>query len=264
VSGSSGAGAARTGAPAGPPRPGFADALAAIEGVEGWLSTGQARRLWDRARELAPGAQIVEIGSYRGRSAIVLARGAPDGVAVVAIDPHAGNDRGPRQIRGSKEKGEADHRAFTANLERAGVASAVRHVRRPSQSALDVVEGPVDLLYVDGAHRFEPARGDIANWGARVRPGGALLIHDAFSSIGALLRLLALGSDFRYVGRTRSLAEYRRAEPALRGRARAANAARQLGQLPWFARNVLIKLALVLRLRPLARALGHHSGDWPY
>ena len=34
--------------------------------------------------------------------------------------------------------------------------------------------------------------------------------------------------------------------------------------LPWFARNVLIKVALVMRARPLLRLLGHDSDDWPY
>ena len=51
------------------------------------------------------GEQIVEIGSFRGRSTIVLASGAPDGVAVVAIDPHAGNDRGPQEIDGLRRRG---------------------------------------------------------------------------------------------------------------------------------------------------------------
>ena len=245
----------------------FEEALAAARGVEGWLSDDQARRLWDRARVVPPGGQIVEIGSYRGRSAIVLGRAAGDRTEVVAIDPHAGNDRGPQQIQGTAEEGEADNRAFHANLDRARVADAVRHVRRRSQDALRVVSGGVDLLYVDGAHRFSPARNDIASWGARVRPGGTMLVHDAFSSIGvtlALIRLLAFGGEFAYVGRSRSLAEYRRVEHPLRPGERARNAARQLAQLPWFARNVLVKLALVLRVRPLARLLGHRSGEWPY
>jgi predicted O-methyltransferase YrrM len=246
----------------------FASVLAAIEDVEGWLSDDQARRLWERARRLPSGARIVEIGSYRGRSTIVLARAAPEGTTVVAIDPHAGGDRGPQQIHGTAEQGQSDHEAFVANLERAGVRDAVRHVRKPSQDALGDVDGELDLLYVDGAHRFGPASADIARWGERVRPGGTLLIHDAFSSIGvtlALARLLFFGRDFRYVGRLRSLAEYRRAESPLGPRARAANAARQIGQLPWFARNVLVKVLLVARLRPLARALGHPPGDeWPY
>ena len=118
------------------------------------------------------------------------------------------------------------------------------------------MEGPADVLYVDGAHRYRPARDDIARWGPRVRPGGTMLVHDAFSSIGvtlALGRTLFLGSDFAYTGRTGSLAEYRRTE--LRGTRRARNLLRQLRELPWFARNVLVKIALVTRLR---------RGDWPY
>jgi predicted O-methyltransferase YrrM len=245
----------------------FEDALADLHGVEGWLSDDQARRLWDRAREVPAGGAIVEIGSYRGRSAIVLARASGAGVRVTAVDPHAGNDRGPRQIEGSSEEGEADNRAVRANLERAGVSGSVEHVRRPSAEALGDVEGTFDLLYVDGAHRYGPARDDIAGWGARVAPGGTLLVHDAFSSIGvtlALLRLLFLGREFTYRGRTRSLAEDRRAERPLRGLARARNAARQAAQLPWFARNVLVKVALVLRVPGLPRALGHRSREWPY
>ena len=108
---------------------------------------------------------------------------------MIAIDPHAGNDRGPQQIEGTATEGELDNAAFRANLERAGVAERVRHVRLPSQDALAELPGEVDLLYVDGAHRYGPARDDLARWGARVRPGGRMLVHDAFSSIGVTLAI---------------------------------------------------------------------------
>ena len=42
---------------------------------------------------------------------------------------------------------------------------------------------PIDVLYIDGAHRYGPARADIRDWGARVTDGGTMLIHDSFSSI---------------------------------------------------------------------------------
>jgi len=240
----------------------FEAAMEAAAGVEGWLSEDQARRLWQHARSAE---RIVEIGSYRGRSAIVMARAAGDGAELVAIDPHAGNDRGPREIEGSAEDGESDFHAFRANLERAGVGSRVRHVRLPSQDALDAVEGELDLLYVDGAHRYGPARDDLRRWGRRVRPGGHMLVHDSFASLGvtlAITRLLVAGGEFRYLGRAGSLAEYVRER--LSGRQRVANALRQLRELPWFARNLAVKLALVLGLRPLARLLGHRDGPWPY
>ncbi|MEJ7584538.1 MAG: class I SAM-dependent methyltransferase, partial [Acidimicrobiales bacterium] len=83
-----------------------------MDGVEGWMTEGQARRLWDRA-QLVPGTgRIVEIGSFRGRSTIVLARSARPGVEVVAIDPHAGNDRGPQEIDGYVDEATQDHAAF--------------------------------------------------------------------------------------------------------------------------------------------------------
>jgi hypothetical protein len=247
----------------------FEEALGAVSGVEGWMSSGQARRLWDRATAVPSGGRIVEIGSYRGRSAIVLAL-ASDGAAseVVAIDPHAGNDRGPQEIVGSVSEGEADNEAFRANLSAAGVAERVRHVRLPSSDALGAVPGEIDLLYVDGAHRYGPALDDLRRWGARVRPGGTMLVHDSFSSIGvtlALMRLLFLGRDFVYAGRERSLAEYRRVGVPLRAGERVRNLVRQAASLPWFARNVAIKVAILARApMPLLRLLGHSSRDWPY
>jgi SAM-dependent methyltransferase len=236
-----------------------------LDGVEGWLTDAQASRLSKAAAQVPPGGRIVEIGSYRGRSTIVLARAAPHVAEVVAIDPHAGSDRGPRQWTGTAAEGDADAAVFRANVERAGIADRVRHVRRFSQEALDAVDGAVDLLYIDGAHRFRPAADDISRWGARVAPGGALLLHDAFSSIGVTLaigRHLLAGSEFRYIGRTGSLAEYRREAP--HGAARAATVGRQLAALPWFARNLAVKAALVAHRPRLARALGHRTGSWPF
>ena len=154
----------------------------------------------------------MEIGSFRGRSTIVLALAAGPGVEVVAIDPHAGNDRGPQELEGYGAAAATDRVVFESNLRRAGVADRVRHVAAFSVDAHDAVEDPIDVLYVDGAHRYRPARADIRDWGRRVTDGGTLLIHDAFSSVGVTLaigRELVAGRRFRYVGRSRSLAEYR-------------------------------------------------------
>jgi len=239
--------------------------MRAVQDVDGWLTDAQARRLWTAASRVAAGAQVVEIGSFRGRSTIVLARAVPEGTSVVAIDPHAGNDRGPQEIRGFEEAAEEDHAVFHRNVEQAGVADRVRHVRRFSADALDEVEGEIEVLYIDGAHRFGPARDDIVQWGRRVAPGGRLLMHDSFSSIGvtlALLSSLAVDSRFAYVGRDGSLTEYRRAD--LSPVQRVTKLLRHVAQLPWFLRNVVVKVAILAKLRPIARALGHDGETWPY
>jgi predicted O-methyltransferase YrrM len=253
--------ATRTPATVSPPR----DVVALVEEVEGWFSPEQIARLSARAAAVPAGGRVVEIGSFRGRSMIAIARSAGRGVEIVAIDPHAGNDRGPQEIEGFAAAAAQDSEVFLANLDRAGVRERVTYVRRFSHDALDVVPGPIDLLHIDGAHRFSPARDDVRRWGGKVAPGGTMLIHDAFSSVGVTAAIgaeLTLARGWRYIGRSRSLAEYRR-EP-LTGSARLANAGRQVAQLGWFARNLAIKLLVVARLGAVARLIGHDGETWPY
>lgn len=242
----------------------FDEVFRSIADVQGWMTRAQACRLWDRAAEARPGDRIVEIGSYHGRSAIVFASAAPSGVEVITIDPHGGNDRGPQQYEGEFEQGQQDHEAFVANLTRAQVLHRIRHVRKASQDATGDIPGLVQVVYIDGAHRYNPARADIVRWGDKVADDGVLLIHDSFSSVGVTLAIattLFFGSRFRYEGRSGTMTQYRRVHLDSAGRAR--NAARQLAQLPYLARNVLFKLLLLAGLRPVVRLLGG-TGEWPY
>jgi hypothetical protein len=79
----------------------------------------------------------------------------------------------------------------------------------------------------------------------------------------AQLLVLFASRRWRYIGRTRSLAEYRRED--LEAAAWASNVVRQGLDLPYFVRNGLIKLAMIVRLRRAARLLGlPDEDDWPY
>ena len=235
----------------------------ALDGVEGWFSPDQVERVAARAREVPAGGRVVEIGSFRGRSMVAIGLSAPEGVEIYAIDPHAGNDRGPQEIEGFEDEAAVDSKVFLDNLERAGVRERVTYVRKFSHDAHGDVPGDIDLLHIDGAHRFRPASDDIRAWGARVKPGGTMLIHDSFSSIGvtgAIAATLLASGQWSYQGRSRSLAEYRKVAPS----GRAGNIGRQLAQLPWFARNVLIKVLVTAKLGRVAKALGHDGESWPY
>ena len=86
-------------------------------------------------------------------------------------------------------------------------------------------------------------------------------MHDAFSSLGVtlgLLRTLATSSDLTYVGRTGSLARLRKARPT------PADRLRVLGEMPWWVRNLVVKVLLRLRLRGVARLLGHEGPADPF
>lgn len=237
-----------------------------IDGIDGWLSLDQVQALYEGATGCPAEGRIVEIGSFRGRSTIVLASAAPADAEIVAIDPHAGNDRGPQEIDGYEDAASEDRRAFERNLHTAGVGDRVRHIAKFSDDAHDDVDGPIDVLFIDGAHRFGPARRDIRAWGARVVDGGTLAIHDSFSSIGVTAAIaveLVPGRRFRYVGRARSLAIYRADLSASVGD-RLRNAVKQLAQLPWFVRNVALKILLTAGLGRLLRRFGRAEPEWPY
>ena len=132
------------------------EALAAVDGVDGWMSPDQVAELHRGARTTHPGERIVEIGSFRGRSTIVLAGGAPQGVEVVAIDPHAGNDRGPQEIDGYAAEADDDHERLprqpgAGRRGRPGPPRAPVQRRRPRRRRR-ADRGAL----IDGAHRYAP------------------------------------------------------------------------------------------------------------
>ena len=124
----------------------------ALDGVEGWFSPEQVARVVERASVVPATGRIVEIGSFRGRSMIAIARSAPEGAEIVAIDPHAGNDRGPQEIEGFEDEAAVDSKVFLTNLERAGVRDRVTYVRKFSHDAARRRAG----AHRPAAHRRRP------------------------------------------------------------------------------------------------------------
>lgn len=224
---------------------------ALVDGLPGWLTPDQAEVLFDAARAVDPGGTVVEIGSHHGKSTVTLGTGARPGVRVVAIDPFPSDWR----------YGEPDtEQSLRANLATAGLTDRVDVRVTTSAAARSAWVEPVDVVYIDGAHDVKSTREDL-RWAALLRPGGVLLVHDCFSSIGvtlAVLSSLLWSREVRYVGRTGSLARFERDRPSVSDRARI------VSELPWWLRNVGIKVALRLRLRPLAHAVGHHDEFDPY
>jgi predicted O-methyltransferase YrrM len=220
-------------------------------GIEGWLSVDQARVLFDAARSLPSGSTVVEIGSHRGRSTVMLAAGLPDGGRLVAVDPFDPDWR----------YGGPDTRdQLQASLTAAGVTDRVEVVPTTSRAARAAYVGAVDLLYVDGKHDYWTVRDDL-RWADRVPEGGTVLVHDAFSSLGvttALLRTLPVARRLTYVGRAGSLARLEVRRPAPADRLRPAR------ELAWWGRNLAVKVLLRIHLRPVARLLGHDDPADPY
>ena len=92
-----------------------------------------------------------------------------------------------------------------------------------------------------------------------------MLIHDSFSSVGvttAIATSLLYSRTWRYQGRSGSLAEYRRVPTSTREARR--STAEQLAALPWFLRNVGVKVLQALRLGRWTKVLGHEGSHPPF
>lgn len=224
---------------------------AEVDRIPGWLSRAQADLLQAVVRSVHPGpARVLEVGAHQGRSTCALA-GARRDVVVTTVDPFVSTRR---------YAGPAVRDLLVAHLARLGVEDRVTVLATTSAQARSTWVGEVDVLHVDGKHDYWTVTDDL-RWVEHVVAGGAVLVHDAFSSVGvtlALLRHVLPGRALAYRGRTGSMAHFVVRAPS------AADRARMLAELPWWVRNVGVKVLLRLRLRPVARLLGHTGADDPY
>jgi predicted O-methyltransferase YrrM len=148
--------------------------------VEGWLEDDEAELLIATTARALSGQRepqaIVEIGSYCGRSTIVLgsvARALAPTVKVYAVDPHDGNvgalDQGLQHTAPTLGR-------FTANIAAAELTGVVETIL---QRAQDVPwERPIGMLFVDGLHDYASVARDFRHFEEHVVPGGFVAFHD--------------------------------------------------------------------------------------
>ena len=230
----------------------FEDAWSHALAIEGWLTRDQARVLFDAAASLPAGSTVVEIGSHQGRSTVILGQAARAvGARVIAVDAF---------VDGRLFGGASTRDRFEANIAAAGLTDVVELVVGYSTKLRTGWDRKFDLLYVDGKHDYWTYTDDL-RWSRHLPERGEILVHDCFSSIGVTLgtvRSVLFGSRYTYVDRSRSLARFVLARPAFADRLRV------VGQLPWFAGNVFLKILLRLRLRTAAGWFGHRGPYDPF
>jgi predicted O-methyltransferase YrrM len=138
--------------------------------IEGWLSDAQGCALFRAAAATTGKGLIVEIGSWKGRSTAWLASGARlAGARVYAIDPHTGSREDPEA---------ATLEAFRTNLAHAGLADVVDPLITTSAEAARALQGPIELLFIDGDHSYDAVRLDAELWLPKLVDGGIVMFHD--------------------------------------------------------------------------------------
>jgi predicted O-methyltransferase YrrM len=130
--------------------------------------------LYNLARDVEGGC-IVEVGSYRGRSAVALGHGSLDGqqAKVYAIEPHA-------EFVGERGGvfGPEDRAAFYQAMLRTGCYRIVRLVNLTSETVAPNWSEPIGLLFIDGDHSEAGVRRDWNCWSPHLTAGATIAFDD--------------------------------------------------------------------------------------
>jgi MMP 1-O-methyltransferase len=145
--------------------------------IEGYLSEKEGEFLYNTAKICSGRGVIVEIGSWKGRSTIYLAKGSKAGnnIKVYAVDPHQGT------------KDHQNHKVFNTfsefkeNLIKANVDDIVVPLVKTSEEASKNWQEPIEFLWIDGDHSFPMVKLDFDLWSPYLIKGGIIAFHDAVS-----------------------------------------------------------------------------------
>ena len=140
------------------------------------------------AAQAVPGAPLIEIGSYCGRSTVWLGAAARSTATVVfAVDHHHGSEENQAGWEHHDASlvdpgtGRLDTLAtFRSTIEAAGLDDVVVAIVGSSPIVAVHWATPAALVFIDGGHGEQHARADYLGWAPHVAVGGTLAIHDVF------------------------------------------------------------------------------------
>jgi len=142
-----------------------------VKDLDGWLFPNEAAFLYTSAKNCKGQGTIVEIGSWKGKSTVCLAKGSKlqSNSKVYAIDPHTG----------SPEHGQVwTFEEFKQNIKNAEVEDIVIPFVKTSEEVSKTFNDPVEFLFIDGLHEYEGVRLDFDLWYPKVLNEGIIAFHD--------------------------------------------------------------------------------------
>ena len=154
----------------------------------GFMPQDEARALYAAAVAGAGVGDLVEIGTYQGKSAILLGAAArAGGRMLLSVDHHRGSEEhqpgweyhDPTLVDPAVGRIDTLPHARRA-LALAGVEEHVVLVVGRSAQVARLWPGQAGFVFIDGGHTDEAAQADYAGWAPKVAVGGVLAIHDVF------------------------------------------------------------------------------------
>jgi len=173
--------------------------------IPGWLTETEADYLYQVASELSPGASIVEVGSYLGRSACAIGLGCREsGARLITIDHFEGN---PEHSEKPTVEG------LRWNLAKIGVLDWVSIVAEEATVAARGIKEPIAMLFVDDAHDFNSVLRTSTAFLPKLTRGGCVLWHDCLAEgwpeVGQAVDKITTAYSLEHVADVGSIAHWR-------------------------------------------------------
>lgn len=163
-----------------------ASLLTRLPALQGHLTAAEGERLAQLARDVPLERAIVEIGSYKGKSACYLGVGSRSGhgAPVFAIDLWELNDE-------EKYASPDVFQTWQRQIASFGLADLVTPLRIDASLLGRMWNRPIGLLFIDGDHDYESVARDFQLWSPHLAPGAVLAFHDyAHPKVGADVKRL--------------------------------------------------------------------------
>ncbi len=156
----------------------ISDIFDALNQIEGHLNPKEIVTLFYFAHQLNSEKPIVEIGSFKGKSAVCMTKALQmtnRTNKIFAIDPHI-NTREAEVVPDYDQDSSYDE--FLQNLQQHQAVDHVTPIKKTAEQASESWDGPISLLFIDGSHRYEDVLLDLNLWEKWLELNGVLIMHD--------------------------------------------------------------------------------------
>ena len=160
-----------------------------IDKLKGFMPQHEGIALTKWSEKFSSIGPIMEIGSYCGKSAIYLSKGAIlNDQLVYTIDHHFGSEE--HQIKEEYFDSEIfDYKNQRVNT----LPLLIKNINKIQvKNIVPIVSNSVDIsskwdaklgmVFIDGGHSFKAANNDYVSWSTKIKKNGALVIHDIFEN----------------------------------------------------------------------------------
>ena len=154
--------------------------------IPGWTRGHEALALARACHTLPEHAVVVEIGSFLGSSAVLLAgarklRGSGRVYCVDPFDASGDAPSAPIYEKYQARLGTPLREACENNLRNAGLLDWVQILQGRASTIAQSWTRPIDLLFMDGDHSYSEVKQTYSIWAPHLKVNGLLAVHNSTS-----------------------------------------------------------------------------------